>query len=46
MVASYSVLQGQSIASLSDKGCVYRRKAHLLSVFIVFGSPANGVKAH
>ena len=40
------VLQGQSIAGLSNKRCVCSRRAPFLSVFIVLVSPASGVKAH
>ena len=40
------VLQGQSIAGLSNKGCDSRREPCFLSVFVVFRSPASGVKAH
>ena len=40
------VLQGQSIAGLSDKGCDSCREPCFLSFFVVFGSPANEVKAH
>ena len=40
------VLQGQSIAGLSNKGCVCSRRAPFLSVFIVLVSPASGVKPH
>ena len=31
---------------LTDKGCDSCREPCFLSVFVVFGSPANGVKAH
>ena len=40
------VLQGQSIAGLSNKRCVCSRRAPFLSVFIVLVSPASGVKPH
>ena len=40
------VLQGQSNSGLSNKGCDSRREPCFLSVFVVFRSPANGVKAH
>ena len=46
IVASNSGLQGQSISSLSDKGCDSCREPCFLSVFVVFRLPANGVKAH
>ena len=41
-----SILQGQSISGLSDKGCDSCREPCFLSVFVVFRSPANGMKAH
>ena len=40
------VLQGQANSGLSNKGCDSRREPCFLSVFVVFRSPANGVKAH
>ena len=40
------VLQGQSIAGLSNKRCGCSRRAPFLSVFIVLVSPASGVKPH
>ena len=40
------VLQGQSISGLSNNGCDSRREPCFLSVFIVSGLPANGMKAH
>ena len=36
------VLQGQSIAGLSDKGCDSCREPCFLSVFVVFGPPPMG----
>ena len=40
------VLQGQSISGLSNKGCDSCREPCFLSVFVVAGLPASGVKAH
>ena len=40
------VLQGQANSGLSNKGCDSCREPCFLSVFVVFRSPANGVKAH
>ena len=40
------ILQGQSIAGLSDKRCDSYREPCFLSVFVAFGSPASGVEAH
>ena len=40
------VLQGQSIAGLSNKRCVCSRRSPFLSVFIVLVSPGSGVKPH
>ena len=42
----FGSLQGHSISGLSNKGCDSCREPCYLSVFVVFGSPASGVKAH